>query len=281
MLRWRLLVAAAALPPVLALVYVGGWPLCLLLVAAAIVGTTELRALFDAAGIPAFWPAAFAAAPLLVLDAQWPELGLARFVAAAALVAGLVWAVLQEVEPARAVVGWGATLAASLYLGLPLGLALSLRTRDEAVGTALALGPLALSRGVLWLVLALLLAWACDTAAYAVGRALGRRPFFQRISPRKTLEGTVAGVVAAAAVGLAVGPSVGLAPAYSVALGVVGGVGAVFGDLAESLLKRAGRAKDSGQLFPGHGGLLDRLDSLLFVFVVVYYGGELARAVGG
>lgn len=279
MLSSRLLVAVVALPPVLFLAYIGGWPLAGLLAVVAVVGTVELRGLLTSAGVPAFWPAAFVAAPLLVLDALLPGLGLTRLVVAGVLLAGLVWALFQSLEPARAIAGWAATLAAPLYLGLPLGLALALRFRDDELGPVAQLGPLGLSRGALWLGLALLATWACDTSAYFVGRALGRRPFFQRISPRKTAEGTAGGLLAAALAGVAFGPALGLPWLSALALGALAGAAAVFGDLAESLLKRAGGAKDSGRLFPGHGGMLDRLDSLLFVFVVVYYGGQVAQAL--
>ena len=275
------MVVALALPPVLYLVHVGGWPLCLLLMALAIVGVAEFRGLCERARWSGFWPAAFVAAPLLVLDAQLPGIALGRLAVAGALFGGLVWALFQGVEPARAVVGWSVTLAGSLYLGLPLGLALSLRYREAALGNTLSVGPLDLSRGTLWLVLALALTWACDAAAYLVGRSFGRRPFLHRISPRKTVEGAIAGVLAAAAAALVVGPAVGLTGLLALPLGIAGGIGALLGDLAESLLKRAGDVKDSGRLFPGHGGVLDRLDSLLFVIVVVYYGGELALALQG
>ncbi|MEK6226594.1 MAG: phosphatidate cytidylyltransferase [Chloroflexota bacterium] len=123
-----------------------------------------------------------------------------------------------------------------------------------------------------WLLLAIVPTWAADVAAYLVGTAVGRRRIAPSISPGKTLEGTVAGFVACALAALAVGAALGLprAPVLIVAVGL-GPVG-LAGDLLESFVKRRGGVKDSGAILPGHGGLLDRLDSLaagaIFVFAV-------------
>ena len=123
-----------------------------------------------------------------------------------------------------------------------------------------------------WLLLAIVPTWAADIAAYLVGSAVGRRRIAPSISPGKTVEGTAAGFVACAFAALGVGAAFGLprVPVVIVALGL-GPVGLV-GDLLESFVKRRVGVKDSGAILPGHGGLLDRLDSLVagatFVFVV-------------
>jgi phosphatidate cytidylyltransferase len=142
------------------------------------------------------------------------------------------------------------------------------------------LAGLDLTRGHLWLALFLAVDFACDSAAYLVGRFLGRNRLFPRISPKKTVEGTAAGVVGAVAAAVLIAPPLDLGLGWALAIGLLGGIAAVLGDLAESLLKRAADVKDSGWIFPGHGGLLDRLDSLLFVAVVVYLVGALARVTG-
>ena len=286
MLGQRLLVIGVVLPPVLALAYLGGpWLLGLLLVA-SVIALVELASILAKAGLPGFWPAAYTAAPLLVLDRADPALGLGWATLSLLVVVGLIRALYHQPTddagkplPSAVVAGWAATIAAPVYVGLPLGFAYSLRLLDDGL-VATSLAGLDLTRGQLWLALALALAFACDSAAYLVGRAFGRRPLFPRISPKKTVEGTAAGVAAAALVALLLAPLLGLAPGWALAMGLLGGAGAVLGDLAESLLKRAAGVKDSGWIFPGHGGLLDRLDSLLFVFVVVYLVGSLARGIG-
>jgi phosphatidate cytidylyltransferase len=119
--------------------------------------------------------------------------------------------------------------------------------------------------------LALLSTWGADTFAYFVGRAIGRRKLWPRHSPKKTWEGLAGGVgggMFGAWLAAALG---GLWWPGAVVLGAVVAIIALFGDLAESMMKRQVGVKDSSNLFPGHGGFLDRIDSLLFVNVVIYY----------
>ena len=128
-----------------------------------------------------------------------------------------------------------------------------------------------------WLLLALLTTFATDTGAYLVGRAIGRHPMAPSISPNKTWEGAIGGFVGAIAAALLMGQffNLGLSPAaWNWQLPLIGatvGIAAQAGDLLESRLKRLSQVKDAGNLMPGHGGLLDRLDSLLLTIPVVYY----------
>ncbi len=126
--------------------------------------------------------------------------------------------------------------------------------------------------GAAWVVVALAVAWLGDTGAYFAGRRFGSRPLYPLVSPKKTWEGLAGGVVAVVA-GLFVARWLWL-PELSVldcvVLGVVGCLAGVIGDLSESLLKRAWGVKDSGWILPGHGGILDRIDSVLFTAPVVY-----------
>lgn len=116
-----------------------------------------------------------------------------------------------------------------------------------------------------WLILAIVPTWAADIAAYVVGSQWGRRQIAPRISPGKTWEGTIAGIAAAALVAVGIGALFGL-PRVSVAVSALAlGPVAFLGDLAESALKRHAGVKDSGTILPGHGGVLDRVDSLLAV----------------
>ncbi len=179
--------------------------------------------------------------------------------------------------------GWTRRLAVLVYVGLPLALLSLMR---GWVGTPLLLAvpgqttPLVLPRGAAWVFVALTSTWAVDSAAYVIGRRFGRRPFWPRVSPRKTWEGTLAGVGAGALVGLAWAPALGWAPGLGLALGLAVAVAAIGGDLVESLLKRRAAVKDAGSLVPGHGGLLDRIDSLLFVTIVVFCSGVLDAPLG-
>jgi phosphatidate cytidylyltransferase len=287
MLGRRVMVAAVILPPVLALAYLGGpWLLALLLVV-GVGALVELAGILDRAGLPGFWPAAYVAGPLLILDRAYPTLGLGWATLALLIVVGLVRALFHQptdeagkIMPTAVIAGWAATVAAPVYLGIPLGLFYDLRLLDDGLGPVASLAGLGLTRGHLWLGLVFALTFACDTAAYFVGRFLGHRPLFPRVSPKKTVEGTAAGFVGAVLAAFLLAPLVGLGPGWALVLGLLGGAGAVLGDLAESLLKRAAGVKDSGWVFPGHGGFLDRLDSLLFVVVVVYLVGALARGIG-
>ncbi|MGH7777122.1 MAG: phosphatidate cytidylyltransferase [Candidatus Dormibacterales bacterium] len=160
---------------------------------------------------------------------------------------------------------WAMAVAGALYIGIPFDFYLRLY---------------ASSAGVRWVVFTLLAVVAADTAALLVGMRFGRRPFFSRISPHKTLEGALGGM-AAAVVTMVVAASwgLGLAPWHGAALGALAGAGAVAGDLVESQMKRIAEVKDAGRLIPGHGGALDRLDSILFPGVAVYFYAHFAHLI--
>lgn len=149
-----------------------------------------------------------------------------------------------------------ASLLPVLYVGLPLG---------AIVATREAAGP----RGLFLLILAVVVS---DTSQYYTGRAFGRRPLAARISPKKTVEGALGGFVSGSA--LLVGLGVWWLPSVPIALRALLGVTLVAlgiaGDLFESMLKRSAGVKDSSALIPGHGGVLDRIDALLFAAPIYY-----------
>ena len=153
---------------------------------------------------------------------------------------------------------WVYTAAGAMYMGWTLSLALVLRQE---------------SQGQEWVLLAILATVATDTGAFFVGRALGRRRLAPAISPGKTWEGAAGGFLIGAGVVVALTGLLDLPVSLwqGALLGVLVGVFAQLGDLLESRIKRAAGVKDSGVLLPGHGGMLDRLDSVVFVLVVVYY----------
>lgn len=135
------------------------------------------------------------------------------------------------------------------------------------------LGGLDYRLGASFVFLAVLLTWSCDSGAYFVGRAIGRHPLLPRVSPKKTWEGAAGGVlfsmVAGAVAHFTFAPYLDLPAALSLA--VVAAIAGVTGDLVESLMKRDSHVKDSAALIPGHGGTLDRFDSLLFSVPLIYY----------
>jgi phosphatidate cytidylyltransferase len=141
----------------------------------------------------------------------------------------------------------------------------------------LSLGHLVLLRslndGQAWIFLTLLVIMICDTFAYFVGSQLGKKKLYPAVSPNKSIEGGIGGLVGSVLAVLVASvtflPRIGFVDA--VGIGLLLGVVGQLGDLFESLLKRACGVKDSGKMIPGHGGILDRLDSLLFAFPVVYY----------
>jgi len=124
-----------------------------------------------------------------------------------------------------------------------------------------------------WVILALFSTFAVDTAAYFVGRTWGRHKMAPTVSPGKTWEGAIGGLVGAlvAVIALALLLNVDISYGEMVILGVLIAVFAQLGDLAESKLKRSMGVKEASNLIPGHGGILDRLDSIVFTGVVVYY----------
>ena len=166
-------------------------------------------------------------------------------------------------------IGLGYLILGPIYVGFLLAHALMLReitgSGAEIEGTS--------DFGRSWLLFALLVTFAADTGAYLVGRAVGRRPMAPSISPNKTWEGSLGGFASAVAAALVLGLVFDLGvPAWQQAVigGVVGVVGQ-WGDLIESKLKRIADLKDASSIIPGHGGLLDRLDSVLLTLPAVYY----------
>ena len=255
--------AAAVGLPLLILVTWAGSPWFAMLVAiAAAIGALELRNMASRRGErPLALPAMALAAALIVLahllaGRPFAETYVAPIVAvgAAGSLVWLLWAPKGETMTA----GWAMTAGCALYIGGLLFHAPLLRELDT---------------GREWMLILLLVTFAADTSAFAVGRAIGRHPLVPSISPSKTLEGAAGGV--AGAVGGSFGAvymfDVGAGVWVALAIGVLMGSVGQLGDLAVSQMKRIAGVKDSGWLVPGHGGVLDRMDSIVFNLVVVYY----------
>lgn len=181
-----------------------------------------------------------------------------EWVLAVALVVGLsVFLFLPG--PAQGVGRWAMGLAGAVYIGLPLNYYVLLYTQPSGY------------RGLFWVLITLATLMLEDTAALLAGRRFGRRPFFPRISPKKTWEGAIVGFLIGVAV-MVLGTFflLGVPWWHGLVLGVLAGITGVAGDLVESQLKRVAAIKDSSHLIPGHGGVLDRMDSLLFAPIAIY-----------
>ncbi|MCC6314519.1 MAG: phosphatidate cytidylyltransferase [Thermomicrobiales bacterium] len=193
--------------------------------------------------------------------------------------------VLAHPPGAGSVSAWSWIVAGVLYLAVPVYMAIDLRSAPgvaaswlERLAFATAFTWPATARGLAWVLLVLLTIWVADSAAYLVGRSFGRRPLAPLISPKKTIEGSLGGLLGAVIVAAACWRAFGLGPDLlpAIPIGLALGIAGQIGDLCESALKRAASIKDSGNLIPGHGGMLDRVDALLFAFPV---GWGLAAAI--
>ena len=268
--RWA--TALIAIPIILVFVWFGGWvafAATLLIVALCIY---ELHMMMLHAGFHPIMPLSIALSLLFLASAMFPQqrLIVLEIGVSAVLMVSFVWLFFRE-KLAGAMVDWSLTLAIAIYIGWPMSFFLLLR------GYALSAIPgahgawLFLPRGVWWLLVTLLGVWGNDAAAFFTGHYFGRHQLSPRISPSKTWEGVAGGLVLsiAAALILTVEP-LGVPWYLALVLGVLICAAAVLGDLAESLIKRQTHVKDSGQIMPGHGGMLDRIDSMLFVVMVVY-----------
>jgi phosphatidate cytidylyltransferase len=255
----RVASAVILFPLAVGLTIMGGWPFAVMAALAAGLAGAELLLMFG----PLRPPEAFAVAvtgliPVLAALGDTGELlpGWSGLALAGATVGLLVFLLLEHQDMAAVPGRAGRAVLAWLYCGLLIAAVVGLRLRH----------------GVGWVIMAFVVTWANDTFAYFAGLLFGRHPLHARVSPKKTWEGFAGGAVGSIAGALVVRalllPEVSLGAV--VALGAGGAVLGPMGDLVESLLKRATGVKDSGRLIPGHGGLLDRIDALLFVGPWVY-----------
>ena len=264
MLGLRLLTAAVGIPILLLVLWLGHPWLGVLVAIVALLGAIEMGELLTRAGLPPatglvalFGVAAVAAAASITLTGVWLFVAWLVLLVVASAIAGL-----GRADGRSALGAWLATLGGATYvamLAFLLLIALSVRP-DSATGPLVAW----LDAGRAWLLVVVLVVWAYDSAAYLIGRSWGRGQFFNQLSPNKTWSGAIGGGLAAIAAGLALGWLIGR-PLEGAGLGVLVSFSAPIGDLAQSALKRAAEVKDSGRLFPGHGGMLDRVDALVLV----------------
>lgn len=275
------LIGAAVLVPVVVIIFLLGDPwLSFGIALLAGLAAYESARLMKAAGLGADTAFAVLVAVLLVLGTRFllnvadcygacegtlPSRAIVGAEAMTALLAIVVVAGLLALRHRDTRVGflsWAGNVLGSLYPGLLAAFAGIL-----VVAPAIPEGqPLAgkLDAGRMWLLILVLTVWAFDTFAYVAGRYHGRGRFMNHISPNKTWSGVIGGTAAALLVCTLLVWAAGQQPVAGLVLGFAIAVTAQAGDLAESVIKRAAGAKDSSNLIPGHGGILDRVDSFLF-----------------
>jgi phosphatidate cytidylyltransferase len=251
----RVLSAALLIPIVGVAVYLGGAWLAVIVALATLLAGWEFYRLLYRGGYRPSMALGLLLIAILLVGAYRPEWGLIPPAVTGMMMLTLGWQLFQR-DSSAPMVDWALTVSGGLYLGWLAGHFIVLRSVLD---------------GFRWVVLALLATWICDTGAFFLGRSFGRRKLWPRISPRKTWEGAVGGWMCGTGLTAVVGGLLGLGWFHGALIGALVGVVAPFGDFAVSMLKRQVGVKDSGGLIPGHGGMLDRIDSLLFTVPMVYY----------
>jgi phosphatidate cytidylyltransferase len=269
----RILTAAVAVPILYAIFRVGGIVYLLFIMALILVGQLEFQKLLRSRNFPDEKISGIAFSLLLAVSAF---MGYFYFMMTltGAVVLVLVFE-LWKLREGGTVLRAGVTLFGIVYIGWLLGHAVLLRN----IGDIESLRAFAQSEqglkdpGFFYIFFTVACTFLNDTGAYFTGLRLGRRKLAPEISPGKTVEGTIGGIIACILTGIIVNYGFGspLNSDWTIFFSILIAVSAVFGDLVESAIKRGAGIKDTGDIVPGHGGVLDRFDSLIFVFPVSYY----------
>jgi phosphatidate cytidylyltransferase len=265
----RALITFTLGPLALYLIYLGGWFYFLPVAAILLLGVIEYSHLMRRLGWSApIWLLAPTCVGLwVVMPESWSQLfggpmPSAHWAEAALLLSLLVamgyalW-LYERRSHEPAAVNWLATMSGILLLGWLGSHFFRLRGVGEMAWE--------------WTAMAMLGTWVADSGAYVFGKTMGRRKLAPRLSPNKTIEGYVGGIITGVLATVLVGRALALPLGGLIALGLLVSVVSPAGDLGESLLKRSAGVKDSGTLFPGHGGALDRIDSLIWSVAMAYY----------
>jgi len=254
--------AVILLPIALALIIIGGWPFYIGIAAIIGIGAKEFSSLFHQSH--KYDPSnllIISGAVLLILSrAVWGFAGSESLLTLLILAAMTIHIIHRERGNVNAVIDFCITTAGIFYVGWLGAYIISLR---------------ALADGEWWLILSLAAVWLADAGAFFIGTKFGKRPLAPAISPKKSWEGYIGGAITAALLTPLVAWLLqGFAPAITITngltLGIILGTLAPIGDLGISMIKRYFNAKDSGNLIPGHGGALDRLDSILWAVALSY-----------
>jgi phosphatidate cytidylyltransferase len=269
MLKKRVITALCGIPLLIAAIWFNE-PLpwfTILLAIWGVLAVFEFYKMVAAAKVPPLTYFGIIWTLLFILSPHFDHVSAKPLILTSAVVLSLIWLPLRQ-QKEGAFAGWAWTMAGILYIGWLLSYLVALRGMDDPQ-------TLLVDEGRNWVFLALLANSASDTTAFFIGRAWGKHRLAPNISPGKTWEGAVAGVFGAALVSLFfILPTplhLNLRYWQAIPLGLAISILGQFGDLIESLLKRNTGVKDSGKLLLGHGGFLDRIDSVLFAGIAVYY----------
>jgi len=258
MLKKRVITALWGIPLLIAIIWFGGEPTFTGLVAfCGMLAIFEFYRLVAAAKVPPLTYFGLIWTLLFILSPHFDYVFLTPLLLASAVVLPLIWLLLRR-RREEAYISWAWTIAGILYVGWLLSYLVALRGVDG---------------GRDWIFFALFTTFGSDTIAFFVGSILGRHKISPHISPGKTWEGAVGGVLGAIIASLLLVTILDLPLSYgqAVLLGLLVSILGQLGDLTESWFKRNMGVKDSGKLLPGHGGVLDRIDSVVFAGIVVYY----------
>lgn len=253
----RVVSALVALPFVLAAIWFGGWWFAGLVIAASAVCVFEFMAMVIPTDRPAQIAFTIVGAAFVTAMVMGGFAGPSAVPILALMPIAIVTVFLFRIGELTTVAARSGLVFTGIVWGGGLFTTATLRLLDH---------------GGAWVLLACILAWASDTGAYFAGRMFGRHKLYEQVSPKKTWEGAIGGVVAATAGAFLQQALYGAPKIDPVHLALLAPVAAAFGqigDLAESLLKRSVGVKDSGKIMPGHGGLFDRVDALIFVSAVL------------
>ncbi len=253
MLLTRVFSAIVLIPLVVAAVLIGDWALVALLAVMLGLASGEFVRLMQQGGYRPAWLVAYVLVATLLLDSTGVEARLMITVVSLTLIGSLVWHMGHRTATVTA--DWALSVAMGLYLGWAGRQFVAIRAFDD---------------GAAWLVLVLTGTWLADSGAYFVGSRAGHHKMAPTLSPKKSWEGLAGGIAAGVAGNGLLAAVFGLPPIHGAALGLLGATIGTLGDLSISMMKRQVGVKDSSQLIPGHGGALDRVDSLLFSVVAGY-----------
>lgn len=250
-------IGALVLAPILIFLFLGGEPLKYLLLVASVMGLYEFYSVVSKKGIKPFKVVGYVAAIIYYLtlnNITFEQVAIILFLVTMVLMC------IPAIKPEYNYIDVAVTVLGFIYVAVFFSFISKISYKEGG-------------RFLLWLVF--LASWGCDTVAYYSGRLFGKHKLCPKVSPKKTIEGSIGGLLGAVifclVFGIIIKDYVNIPLYHYVIMAAIAGVFSQFGDLAASSIKRYSEVKDYSHLIPGHGGILDRFDSILFSAVVIFY----------